>query len=58
VVSVIVETVGVDLHRRIRIGGDALWSGESGVVADEEPTFLALEGSARDLSELSTSDEL
>jgi len=58
VISVVVETVCVELHCWIGVGGDALGSRESGVVVDEEPSLLALEGGAGDLRELGASNEL
>lgn len=57
-VCVVVERVGVELHGWVGVGGDALRGGEGGVVTDEEPALLALEGCAGDLGELGTSDEL
>jgi len=41
-VCVVVKTVGIELHGRVGVGGNALRRGEGGVVTDEEPSLLAL----------------
>lgn len=58
VVGVVIETVGIKLHGGVGVGGDALGGGEGRVVADEEPSLLALEGCAGDLCELGSGNEL